>query len=283
MATPRLAKERLKAADGGLLYVDIRTAARPGERRPAVVICHGFKGFKDWGFFPRLADRLAVAGFTAISFNFSGSGVGDGEAFDELDRWAHQTPSADLADLKTVVDYAIAEQGAPTRGAPTDPWVGLVGHSRGGGIAALHAARDPRVDALVTWAAIDHFLRWPAEDIARWRRDGKIDVVNARTRQVLTILRDALDDLDAHGSELNVATVAPRIRAPWLVVHGSADATVPIAVAHQLVAASAAERTSLLALEGADHTFGIRHPWAGTTPAFDLVLERTVGHFAAAL
>ena len=41
---------------------------------------HGFKGFKDWGFFPHLADRLARAGLVAVSFNFSGSGVGpDGE------------------------------------------------------------------------------------------------------------------------------------------------------------------------------------------------------------
>ena len=32
--------------------------------------------------------------------------------------------------------------------------VGLVGHSRGGGVAVLQAARDPRVQALVTWAAI---------------------------------------------------------------------------------------------------------------------------------
>ena len=70
MATPRLAKVRLGAADGGPLRVDVRTGARPGEARPAVVICHGFKGFKDWGFFPKLSERLAVAGFTALSFNF---------------------------------------------------------------------------------------------------------------------------------------------------------------------------------------------------------------------
>lgn len=26
---------------------------------PVVILCHGFKGFKDWGFFPITADRLA--------------------------------------------------------------------------------------------------------------------------------------------------------------------------------------------------------------------------------
>lgn len=274
MATPRLARVRLTGADGGPLRVDVRSASRTGERRPAVVICHGFKGFKDWGLFPKLAERLATAGFTAVSFNFSGSGVGEGEEFDELDRWAHQRPTADLADLATVVDYT-ASQGVP--------WIGLVGHSRGGGFAILQAARDRRVRALVTWAAIDHFLRWPEEDIARWRRDGKIDVINQRTGQVLPILRDALDDYEAHAEALDVVAAASRLTIPWLVVHGTADSTVPSETAVRLARASGSAGTELLLVEGADHTYGIRHPWAGTTPDFDEVLERSTGFLSSAI
>lgn len=262
------------AADGGPLRLDIRTAQRAGEKRPAVVICHGFKGFKSWGFFPKLAERLAVAGFTAISFNFSGSGVGEGEEFDEPDRWAHQTPTADLGDLATVCDYAVAEGSG---------WLGVVGHSRGGGLAALQAGRDPRVKALVTWAAIDHFVRWEDEAIARWRREGKIDVVNSRTGQVLTILRDALDDIDANRNALDIMAAAARITAPWLIVHGTADAVVPVAVAHQLAAQSRSVRTDLFLPEGADHTFGIRHPWVASTVEFDAVQDSTVRHFASHL
>ena len=275
MATPRLARIRLEGADGGPLRVDVRSGGRPGEPRPAVVICHGFKGFKDWGFFPKLAERLAVAGFRAISFNFSGSGVGEGEEFDELDRWARQRPSADLVDIGTVVDFA-ASGGAGR--------IGLVGHSRGGGLAVLHAARDPRVGALATWAAVDHFLRWPADDIARWRREGRIDVVNQRTGQVLTLLRDALDDADEHAAGLlNVPAAAARIRVPWLIAHGTGDRAVPAEIAQLLAKASGSSKTELLVLEGADHTFGIKHPWQGSTPEFDRLLERTVALLAAGL
>jgi dienelactone hydrolase len=257
-----------------MLPVDVRTGARAGESRPAVVICHGFKGFKDWGFFPKLAERLATAGFTAVSFNVSGSGVSGGDVFDEPVRWLRQRPSWDLADVGTVVDWAVSG------GAP---WVGLVGHSRGGGLAILQAARDPRVRALVTWNAIDHFLRWPEEEIARWRRDGRIDVVNARTGQVLPIGRDALDDIDAHGADgLDVLGAAGRVTVPWLLVHGLADQTVPVGVARTLAARASGPVLELLLLEGADHTFGIRHPWAGSTAVFDEVLERTVGHLARA-
>lgn len=275
MATPRLASLKLPAADGGSLPVDVRTGGRPGEARPAVVICHGFKGFKDWGFFPKLAERLATAGFTAVSFNMSGSGVSGGDSFDEPDRWFHQRPSADLADVATVVDWATAE------GAP---WVGLVGHSRGGGLAILHAARDPRIRALVTWNAVDHFLRWDPEQVEQWRRDGRIEIVNARTGQVLPMGRAALEDIDAHGHDLlDVAGAAARLRIPWLIVHGGADRTVPVAIGHLLAAGSGSPDTELLVMADADHTFGIRHPWAGSTPAFDEVLERTTGRLTRAI
>ena len=254
--------------------MDVRTGERPGETRPVVAICHGFKGFKDWGMFPRLAERLAVAGFTAVSFNFSGSGVADGDQFTELDRWERQRPSADLEDLGIVLDH-FASRGAS--------WFGLVGHSRGGGLAVLRAGSDPRVRSLVTWAAIDHFLRWPEEDIARWRREGKIEVTNARTGQVLTIGRDALDDIDRHAGRLDIMAAAGRVQAPWLIINGDADPVVRPEVAARLEEASGSPRTELVGVEGGDHTFGAKHPWAGTTPQFDRVLELTVRWLAGSL
>lgn len=275
MATPRLDKVRLQAADGGPLRLDVRTSARPGEARPAVLICHGFKGFKDWGFFPKLAERLAVAGFTAISFNFSGSGVGDGDSFSELDRWGHQRPTTDLEDLRIVADYA-ASQGAPR--------VGLVGHSRGGGLAILHAARDRRIRCLVAWAPIASFGRWPEEDIRRWREEGKLDVVNSRTGQVLPIYLDALEDYEAHHADtLDIVAAAGRIEVRWLIVHGTADESVSCEEGKRLHRAARPGVAELELVEGAGHTFGARHPWAGPTPELDRVLLRTVGFLAKCL
>src|SRR5205085_12674265 len=99
-------------------------------------------------------------------------------------------------------------------------------------------------------------------------KNGRIDVMNSRTGQVLPILRDALDDIDAHPEQLDVAAAATRVSVPWLIVHGTADATVPVAVAHHLAASGKPARTDLFLAEGADHTFGIKHPWQGSTPEF---------------
>jgi pimeloyl-ACP methyl ester carboxylesterase len=157
--------------------------------------------------------------------------------------------------------------------------VGLIGHSRGGGVAILQAARDPRVKALVTWAAVAGFQRYSSEELARWRRDGRIDVVNARTGQVLPMGPDALEDLESNaGGTLDVLAAAGRVTVPWLIVHGSADESVPSEEASLLARASGSVRTETLTVDGAGHTFGARHPWAGSTPELESVVSRTA-HF----
>ncbi len=272
MATPARRAFSLTGADGGPLRGGIRSA---GGSRPAVVICHGFKGFKDWGFFPATADRLAHAGFAAVSFNFSGSGVGEpGDSFNEPARFRHATYSNGVRDL----DVVLAElRGGGLGVRPTA--IGVLGHSMGGGIAALETAQDPGITALVTWSATARFGRlWRSEQIPEWRRSGTLEIVNQRTGERLPLATDILDDLERHAERLNVLAAASRIRAPWLVVHGAADESVPASDARDL--AACAPHAHLLMVENAGHTFGIKHPWSGSTPQFDQVLEASVDWFS---
>jgi len=66
-------------------------------------------------------------------------------------------------------------------------------------------------------------------------------------------------------------------------VHGAGDEAVPVFVAERHKAAAGSVHPELMLVEGAGHTFGIRHPWAGSTPDFDAVQERTVRFLATAL
>jgi len=272
VASPTKASFRLTGADGGPLRGDVRTAEGA---RPAVVICHGFKGFKDWGYFPVTADRLARAGFAAVSFNFSGAGVGDnGETFDERERFGRTTYSAQLADL----DVVLRALGSGALGIEPSA-VGLLGHSMGGGVAILRAAADHTLQALVTWASVAQFGRlWHADQIADWRRTGKLDVVNQRTGDVLPLYPEILDDLERNRATLDVLRAAGDVRAPWLIAHGGADETVPVTDADAL--SSRAPGATRLILEHAGHTFGIKHPWSGSTEVFDRLLDATVDWFA---
>ena len=71
---------------------------------------------------------------------------------------------------------------------------------------------------------------------------------------------------------------AARVRVPWLIAHGAADESVPLEDARTLHAGNAA--AELLLLEGTGHTFGIKHPWNGSSPAFERLSEATVEWFA---
>ena len=246
----------------------------PGER-PAVVICHGFKGFMEWGFFPALAALLAERGYVAVRFNLSGTGMRPGdELVTDPDAFRANTYSRELAELLAVLD-ATGESIAP--GRVDRGRIGLLGHSRGGGGALLAAAspawRD-RLRALVTWAAIADVDRFTPEQKAEWRRSGELPVTNARTGQELALGAGLLADVEERRADLDLLAAAAARRAPWLIVHGAEDETVPVAEAHRL-AEHAAGRAELLVVPGASHTFGSRHPFAGPTPQLIQALNAT--------
>lgn len=273
MATPSLTRHRLPGYLGDIL-IDVRTGDR-AHPRPAVLVLHGFKGFKDWGMFPPLAERLARAGLTAVSFNVSGSGVDDAGEFAFPERFARATYTGDLGDIAAVVN---ASAGGALGFAPPSS-IGFLGHSRGGGLGVLAAAAAPRIAALVTWAAISDVHRYSREDIAAWRARGQMDVVNSRTGQVLPILTDVLEDVQRNGAgSLDIQAAAARLRAPWLIVHGERDPTVDVKEARALLAASGG-RAELAIVPGAGHTFDTVHPWQGPTPAFTEAANASLAWF----
>lgn len=275
MATPYLTKHSLAGAYGDLL-VDVRTGDRKNPR-PAVVVIHGFKGFKDWGMFPPLAERLAKAGITAVSFNMSGSGVDDHGEFTRPGLFGRNTFSAELADLGTVAS-AVALGDALDLPPPSS--LGLLGHSRGGGIAVLESAGNSRIAALVTWNAIGSVDRWSESDKAAWRRAGFVNVENSRTGQIIPLFTGVLDDIERNGeTRLNIQAAAAKVAAPWLIVHAANDETVDVAEAHSLHGASPGE-CRLLVIPEAGHTFGATHPLKEVTPALDRAITETVGWFA---
>ncbi|MEM7354443.1 MAG: alpha/beta hydrolase [Acidobacteriota bacterium] len=233
---------------------------------PTVVICHGFKGFMEWGFFPPLAELLVERGLTVIRFNYSGSGMQPGdELVTDPDAFRTNTFSLELIETLRILQAAGTEI-APDRVDPDR--MALVGHSRGGGAALLAAAhpdwRD-RLRALVTWAGVGTFERFGDDDAKeRWRQAGALPLKNARTGQDLELGVELLADLEQRAAELDLEAAAARRKAPWLIVHGAGDETVPAAEAQSLERA-AAELKELMILEGANHTFGAQHPFAGPT------------------
>jgi dipeptidyl aminopeptidase/acylaminoacyl peptidase len=155
--------------------------------------------------------------------------------------------------------------------------VGIVGHSRGGGVALCVARETPAIAAVVTWAPISTIRRYSDEQVEMWRRLGRIEVENMRTGDILPMDYEIVEDALAHADRFDIGVAAATLDRPWLLIHGTADETVPVEEAHQLAALSTDPRFESLFIDGAGHTFGAIHPWAGTGSQTTRLFDATVG------
>ncbi len=245
-----------------------------GDTFPAVIVCHGFKGFKDWGFFPELGQRLTRAGFASVLFNFSGAGVGpDLLTFTDFTAFAEDTISRQVADLGCIVDALHA--GMVGDGRLDVQRLAVVGHSRGGAVAILRAREDRRLVAVASWAGVSRLWRYSAREVQEWRDKGAMEFLNMRTMQRMRIGSGYLDDLEANRARFDLVAAVQALAVPLLLVHGNEDLSVPEDEARELHAA-AAGRADLHVIGAAGHTFGVVHPWAGSTPAFDEATRVTI-------
>jgi pimeloyl-ACP methyl ester carboxylesterase len=255
------------------IFGDMHLPESP-ENAPVVIICHGFKGFKGWGGFPWAAEHLALKGFATVRFNFSLNGVEEefGQ-FTALDRFARNTVSRELDDLADVIDAI--HDGSLIEAAVDRGRIAVIGHSLGGGVAIIHASEDTRVRAVAAWAGVADFDRWGKKTKEQWRREGRMEIHNARTGQMMPVEVGMLDDLEANAARFDIPAAVARLAVPLLVVHGEQDVSVPIAEGERNANAAGTKGSAMIRIPNADHTFGVKHPFEGPTPAFRDVVEKT--------
>lgn len=246
--------------------------------KPCIIVCHGFKGFKNWAFFPLLAESLACAGYVAVTFNFSRNGIGaDLQNFTELELFKKNTCSLELLDLKAVVD-AISS-GQIGKGLINSERIGLVGHSRGGGISLLYTHSDPRIKSLVTWSAISTVHRYTDEIKTQWIRDGYIEIENKRTMQTMQVGIELLNDLEKNKTKLDILTTVEDLNIPTMIIHGEADETVPVEEARLIYDHLGSPEKELIIIEGGTHTYGAQHPMSSTSEQLKSVFDLTENWF----
>jgi dienelactone hydrolase len=253
------------------LRVDLRhDLDRPS--RGLIIVCHGFKGFRRWGFFPWVGEQLAGAGWTSAVLDFSCNGVGeDPMEFDHLDLFERNTYSREMDDLDQVVAGLRSHESF-------DGPIGLLGHSRAAVNVVTRAAEDPRTGAVVTWNGVGRALRFTERQLLEWEREGRLEFTNARTGQRMAMDFGFVRDVLEHDERYNLALSATRMEAAHLIVHATADMAVPVEESVELAAGrEESERFHRAEIDGSTHTLGAVHPFEGATPdlqrAMDLTLE----------
>ena len=254
-----------------------------GEDLPVVLILHGFKGFATWGFFPTVAERIAAAGMTAVRINFSHNGVeGLSDEVTRPDLFEKNTLLREVEETGFVLDRIASGEIPGLEGIEAEKR-GILGHSRGGGIALLTASRRTDIDAVVTWGAVSTFERYTRRQRDEWVRQGYIEVLNSRTGQILRLGIDLLRELENQPENLDIRSAVGICPAPLLILHGAVDLSVTVDNAEALYEAADRERTWMRTIPQTGHTFGVGHPLTESTPALDEAIDRTISFFSGHL
>jgi pimeloyl-ACP methyl ester carboxylesterase len=255
---------------------DIRWKADSGTQAkfPLLVICHGFKAFKDWGPFPAIGRFFAEHGFVSIVFNFSHNGIGDEpRKFSEREKFSVNTISRELEDVDVILN---AVERNKFSDVPIDrSKIGMIGHSRGGGVALIKAKEDERIKAVSGWSTISHFDRYTEEQKQRWREKGYVELPSMNALSVFRMTTAFIDDLDNNAERLDIIKAVGQLHKPFLIIQGTADIPVPRKEAELLYNASDKSLTEIVFLEGAGHMYGARHPYKKESQNMTRVLELT--------
>ena len=242
----------LEGAAGKTIFADY-TYDDQQTLKGTIIFVHGFKGFKDWGAHNIVAAFFAAEGYVYLKFNLSHSGVTatNPNEVTDMDTFAANTISKELYDLDQVVNYAVQTFEGPLM---------LIGHSRGGGLAIIKAASDPRIAKLITWSSIADFRSlWKPEQEEEWLKSGTIEVINARTKEKMPLNSTLLKDILQQGQAFDILKAAGEIDVPWLILHGDEDVNVDFSIAQQL--AQRQVNATIQKITGANHVYGASHPF----------------------
>lgn len=269
---------KIKNRHGDNLNTDFRFPESKS-KLPLVILCHGFKGFKDWGCFPYMMEKIASENYFTVSFNFSYNGLGDTENeqrdFTRLDLFAKNTFSRELDDLGSVIDYLFENKDNYNFDSKN---VTLIGHSRGGGIAILKTAEDERITKLIVLSSVNNFNRYSDALKKKWKETGFFEVLNSRTNQMMRMNYTLIEDLEKNSERLDIQKAITKIKTPVMIIHGTQDITVDYSNAEDLYArrieknSGYKNNTEIFLIDKTGHTFGAVHPFEGTTKALEEVI-----------
>lgn len=163
-----------------------------------VIVAHGLTGDKDRDLMVQIADNLAADGWPTMRISFSGCGESGG-------RFEDMNITKEVDDLHAVLDQV--------KGTKK---IAYVGYSQGGAVGTLAAAKDDRINVLVSLAGMVNTKTFCETEFGE-QIPGESCMWEDETHPYTQTFKD---DLYGIG---NTLTAARDIRSPWLMIHGEKD------------------------------------------------------------
>lgn len=235
---PRL-REQGTPADQGWKYETVRIPTVAGKQLFAwwlptaesdrcIILLHGWGGNAE--LMLPMARPFLNAGMNVLLLDARNHGNSDGDTFSSLPRFAE--------DLEHAIDWLRQCHADSAR------QLVLLGHSVGAGAVLLTASRRRNIDAVISIAAFAH-PEWMMK-----RYLGRFGLPKPMVRFILGYVQWIIGH---RFSEIAPLHTVCRIDCPILLVHGRADATVPVEDARAIMNSSCEARLTLLEIDQADH------------------------------
>lgn len=226
------------------------------EKLPLIIFVHGYKGYKDWGTWELMGEKLASAGFYFVKFNMSHNGttIEDPDNFGDLEAFGQNNYSKELDDLEIVIDHFKNQKEVDTEN------IILLGHSRGGGISIVKASENKSITKLMTLASVSTLDRFPKDEaFENWKKDGVYFIENARTKQKMPYYFQFFEDYENNKVRFDVESACRDLKIPTLFIHGIDDEAV--AIDHSENLHHWTKDSQFKMIENTGHTFGAKEPW----------------------
>jgi len=250
--------------------------------KPFVLLIHGFRAFKDWGFFPYFAEKIAEFGYFASTIDFSLNTLIDKEkCLFDMERFSKNTVTQEISEAKLFCSLLKNQNFIDEEFEKF--WNGeifLIGHSLGGALAIMTAENLPTVRKLVTICSIFDFDIYTERQKEDWLKNGFKEFTDSTTNQKIRLDVNFLLDRLTYSGEKSLTSVVSRLKIPYYILHTEADATVSPKAA--TILANAVSDKNLMKMEiikSGNHLLNSSHPFKETNPVLEKIIKNILDFF----
>ncbi|MEM5778099.1 MAG: alpha/beta fold hydrolase [Candidatus Aenigmatarchaeota archaeon] len=233
----KIEKIKIPSSKGKLAAVINYSEKKTGK---LAILCSGYLDSKDYSHLKSLAEMLSKEGYTTVRFDSTGIWESEGDISD-------YTTTQYLEDIKNVLEYMLHQA--------KYKHILIGGHSRGGQVAILYAARDSRISLVLAIMPSSKLTTKMGQRYKDWQKTGIStsyrDLPDNREKKIVFhVPYSHAVDKDRY----DVVEDAKKVKVPIIFIAGEVDDQCPPELVGEIFD-NANEPKKLVLIKGIEHDY----------------------------